>query len=192
MYVMECKFKGLVHCMINRYPMPEKQGERKKKRKLELKDKVYLDKKGMYIPADNIRMMLIGNQFRKGAAEILGKYIESKRGAEYRTFCQSCVWVVGKEDPEKVYFEPKRKIWDATDVRSFVTANKNRDIVERPLVCTPWSLAFLIHVVDDNFPPEKIKELFEVAGLRCGVGVYGPKFGRCLVDYCKVVESKKK
>lgn len=173
------------------YPMPDRQGKptaRKGKKDIEaeLEGKAYKDERGMYLPADNIRMSLIGNRFRTGAADILGSTIERQKGKKYRNFCKACVWVLGTEEPtDKVYFEPLRKTWDDTDVRSFITSKGGRDVCERPMIRTPWSLTFTIHVTDETFAEGKIRELFEVAGLRCGLGVHGPTFGRFIVKEWK-------
>lgn len=191
MYQVKCVIEGIVPLLMNRFPLPDNPFSYTKTRKsrtptredvnAELLEKSFVDDKGMFIPADNLRMLLIGNQFRPGAAKILGSNIETKKGAAYLEFCKSCVWVVGPDDPQKVYFKPKRKKWDSVDVRSFITANKGRDIVRRPQIDLPWSLEFQIHVTDDSFEPGKIKELYEVAGLRCGLGSYGPTFGRFII-----------
>lgn len=185
MYEVKCTYEGIVPVMFNRYPLPEHPGKREKKPPPELKDKIWIDKNGVYIPADNIRMMLIGNQFRVGSAKILGSYIESSKGTEYIQMCKSCVWVLGTKDPLKVHIEPKRTTWDDVDVRTFITSKGNRDIVERPIIKPPWSLSFLIQVVDDNIDPNLIKKLFEVAGLCCGCCAYGPTFGRCIIKEWK-------
>jgi hypothetical protein len=188
MYQIKCSIEGVVPLLMCRYPMPEKQGQpspRKGRTDIdkELESKAYVDDKGLYLPSDNIRMCLIGNQFRTGAAYILGSSIERKNGKKYRDFCKSCVWVVSPEEPiEKVYFEPHRETWDDVDTRSFITANAKRDVCSRPMIRTPWSLSFIIHVTDDTFAPGKIREFYDVAGLRCGLGVYGPTFGRFIVS----------
>lgn len=191
MYEIKCTYEAIVPIMFNRYPIPPEPGYRAKKTKAsidwkeELKKKIWIDKNGVYIPADNIRMMLIGNQFRTGAAKILGSYIESGKGTEYLQMCKSCIFVIGTKDPLKIYAEPKRMTWDDVDIRSFVTSKKNRDTVARPIIKPPCTLSFLIQVVDDNIQPSKVKELFEVAGLRCGVSAYGPTFGRCIIKEWK-------
>jgi len=126
--------------------------------------------------------MLIGNKFRTGAAKIQGSVYESKKGKTYVDFCKACVWVVGLDDPMKAYFGPLRQTWDDTDIRSFITSQGGRDVTERPLIKTPWSLSFMVHVTDDSMPLDKIRKFYEVAGMRCGVGVYGPTFGRFMIN----------
>lgn len=149
--------------------------------KNELIYKLYVDKKGVYCPADNIRMMLIGNRYRIGAAIILGSYIEKKKAKQYLSYCKAFVWVIGPNDPQKVYIEPKRKTFDDYDERSFITATGARKITRRPIFKTPWKFSFIVQVMDDQYDYLKIKEFFDVAGLRCGLGAYGPTFGRFLV-----------
>jgi len=190
MYQIKCKIEGLVPLLMCRYIEKKDPTDRGKTvkgasdRKTILEAMVYKDKNGMYLPANNIRMMLIGNRFRKGAAYIQGTYRETKKGTEYTSFCSGCVWVEGEKDKLKVYFEPVRKSWDAVDIRSFTTKDGSRKMIERPMIETPWSLTFIITIVEDTFDQGKIREFFETGGLRCGLGVFGPTFGRFrIVDW---------
>lgn len=142
-----------------------------------LKNKVYCDKKGVYLPADNLRQMLLGNKNRQGAGKILGSYFKAKKGTEYETLIAGCLWVRGLEDPEKLYLQPLRKTWDTVDIRSYVMAT-GRKVSHRPQMNLPWFLEFKITVYTDALPEGIVRELYNVAGLFCGAGVYGPKFGR--------------
>ena len=193
MYRIQTTIDGIVPVMFDRYfnATEQEPGTKKKAKttwKEELPLKCYIDKNGVYAPVDNIRMMLIGNRFRTGAAKILGSEIEKNKGKPYSNFCKACVWVVGPEDPLKVYFEPRRKSYDDFDERSFINAAGSRGISRRPLIVTPWSLTFFVDVVDDIFAESKIRQFFEVAGMRCGLGAYGPTFGRFLVQSWEVVK----
>lgn len=192
MYQVKCKINGIVAAMQDRYAFPQESETPKKKAKSSWKDdlptKAYVDKKGMYFPTDNIRMMLIGNKLRMGSAKILGSQIETKKGSVYLNFCKACVWVVGIEDSVKVYLKPKRKTFDDYDERTFINAAGSRSITRRPIAKTPWSLEFIVQVTDDGFDQSKIREMFEVAGMRCGVGAYGPTFGRFVIDKWEVME----
>lgn len=185
MYEVNCTIEGLVPLMNDRFnplltemPRPKK-GKDDWKKQLPLK--MWKDKAGVYMPADNIRMMLIGNKHRVGAAKILGSYIESKKATEYLNFCKSCVWVLGQKDPLKVHISKKRTTYDDYDERSFINASGSRSITRRPIFKTPWSFEFTVQVTDEQFGEQKIKEFFDVAGLRCGLGAYGPTFGRFII-----------
>ncbi len=191
MYQVKCKIDGIVPMMQDRYAMPNDGPTRKKAKttwKEDLPKKAYVDKVGTYIPTDNIRMMLIGNKLRMGAATILGSHIEKAKGTSYKGFCQACIWVIGPKDPQKVYLTPKRKTFDDYDERTFINASKSRSITRRPIATTPWSLEFIVQVTDDIMDQSKVKELFEVAGLRCGCGAYGPTFGRFVISKWEVVK----
>ncbi len=185
MYEINCKIEGLVPLMFDRFnPAILEQPKKKKSKddwKKDLPLKIWKDKKGVYVPVDNIRMMLIGNKHRVGSANILGKYIETKKGAEYLNFCKTCLWVVGIKDPMKSHISPKRTTFDDYDERSFINANGSRSLTRRPIFNLPWSFEFKVQVVDDNYSAEKVKEFFDVAGLRCGLGAYGATFGRFIV-----------
>jgi hypothetical protein len=184
-------FESIVPIMFNRFPPPRKPGDTEKKKKQTIEEKLWFDDKGVYIPTDNIRMLLIGNRFRTGAAKIYGSEYQSKKGKKFVDFCKACVWIIG-EGPkkDKVYFKPKRKKWDDTDVRSFINATGGRDTTERPILTTPWSLTFTVSLTDDSVGEELIHKMYEVAGLRCGLGVYGPTFGRFTVTQWDVKKAK--
>jgi hypothetical protein len=184
MYQVTAKIEGVVPIMFSRFPLPAKPGDTKKQKKQTLEEKMWIDKKGVYIPTDNLRMLLIGNRFRPGAAKIYGSEYESKKGTKYLNFCKACVWVVG--DNGKVYFQKKRKKYDDVDIRSFINASGSRSTCERPILNAPWSLTFDIQVTDDSLPEDILKSMYEVAGMRCGLGVYGPTFGRFIVKEWKV------
>jgi hypothetical protein len=186
MYEVTATLEGLVPLMYNRFWNPEETNGRAKTRaqgplEEELTRKLYVDERGVYVPADNLRMMLIGNQLRPGAALILGSQIEKRNGKKYREFCKACVWVVGEHDPLKVYIQPNRKTYDDYDERTFINSSGSRSLLRRPLVLTPWHVTFTVQVTDDQMEDSKIREMYEVAGLRCGLGAYGPTFGRCRV-----------
>ena len=185
MYDVIAKIKGAVPIMFSRYALPAGPDDKKKQKKQTVREKMWIDKKGVYIPTDNLRMMLIGNRFRTGAAKIYGTHIESGKGTKYLDFCKACVYVTG--DNGKVYFKPKRTKHDDVDIRSFVNAGKppSRSLTERPILTTPWSLTFTVQVTDDSIPEDKIREFYECAGMRCGLGVYGPTFGRFIVEEWK-------
>ena len=192
-YRVLAEIAGLVPVMFDRFfnVADLDQGSKKKAKltwKQELDLKIYKDTKGVYAPTDNIRMMLIGNQKRTGACKILGSNIEKGKGTEYINFAKACIWVIGPKDPLKVYFSPKRKNYDTYDERSFINAQGSRGITRRPLINTPWKLTFFVDVTDPIYDPSKIKEFFDVAGTRCGLGAYGPTFGRFTVTAWDVVE----
>lgn len=208
MYEIRCTTDGLGSVLYNRPPIEIPGGRAPRKietnREGLLKKKIYKDKKGLFMPTDNIEMMLIGSTARVGAAKILGTFIEGGKGTEYTSFCEGCIWITSTDGSRKLYWQPNRKTWDGTDIRSFPDKNQQRHTAERPLIKPPWKLTFIIHVTDDNWSPDMIKKFFDVAGLRVGLGSYGPKFGRFIViefvdlrdntDYAKKTgkESKKK
>ena len=195
MYEIRATHQGLVPMMMDRYyELLKGESPPPKKPKVlspemiakEAFLKLHADKKGVYVPADNIRMMLIGNQIRPGAAKILGSYIEKQKGTEYQQMCESSIWILGPKDPLKIYIDPARTTYDDIDVRPFVTkkgkGSASRKITRRPLLNLPWSVSFIISVTDDQIHETKVRELMDVAGLRCGCCAYGPKFGRCIIS----------
>ena len=185
MYEIKAKIEGVVPIMFCRFPLPTKPGDTKKKKKQTIEEKYWKDKKGVYIPTDNLRMLLIGNRYRPGASKIYGSEYESKKGTKYLNFSKACIWIIGENN--KAYFQPKRKKNDDVDIRSFINATGGRDTCERPVLNTPWSLAFTIQVTDDSVPQEIVHEFYKVAGMRCGLGVYGPTFGRFIVSEWKAI-----
>lgn len=195
MYEIKASYKGLVEMMHDRfYNIEDTEKPAKKKKKgldlEEIKLKLHMDKKGVFVPADNIRMMLIGNQHRKGAAKILGSYIEKGKGTQYEEMCKSSIFVISTEPKNKqnCYIKPKRKTFDTYDERSFINSQGSRGITRRPIINLPWSVDFIIQVTDDSIHESKVRELFDVAGLRCGCCAYGPKFGRCVIEKWELVK----
>lgn len=195
MYEIQATYEGLVPMMMDRFANPaQMEGPKKKKVKgrseKEILAKLHRDEKGVFVPADNIRMMLIGNKLRRGAAKILGSEMESGKGTEYLSICKGCIWVLGTEDPLKVYISPARKTYDDVDERSFINSTGTRSMAYRPILTLPWSLTFKIQVTQDNIDQSKVRQLFDVAGLRCGVCAYGPTFGRCVISEWKITQKE--
>lgn len=206
MYTIRAAYDGLAPMMHDRFFNLEDLDKPKKKSlsatwRDELPRKLHMDKKGVYLPADNIRMMLIGNQKRPGAAKVLGSFIETgKKGTELTNLCEACIWVAGLDDPLKVYLKRDGKIitWPADgttpeqgvdyDERSFPMV-KGKQITRRPIILTPWNMEFTIQVTEDQIDASRVRQLFDVAGLRCGAGAYGPTFGRCIISKWEVAQT---
>lgn len=193
MYEIKAIYKGLVPLMMDKYKDPSsgekpKKVQKKGRNEQDILAKLHMDKKGVYVPADNIRMMLIGNKLRRGAATILGSDMESNKGTKYVSMCKGAIWVLGTKDPLKIYIEPHHDTYDDVDERSFVNAMKSRSMAYRPIINLPWSLSFIIQVTDDAIDETFVHQLFDVAGLRCGVCAYGPTFGRCVIDQWEIVK----
>jgi len=196
MYEMDVELTGLVPMMHDRFFNPEEVDTSGAKltgkdawKKL-LPFKAYIDKNGAFIPTDNLRMMLIGNKHRRGAAQILGSDIQKAKGSKYKSICVACIWVLGKVDPQKVYLSPRRATFDDYDERSFINATGSRSLTRRPIFNVPWKLDFIVQVTEDRIDESLVRELFDVAGLRCGVGAYGPTFGRCRVTAWQLRSKK--
>jgi len=194
MYEIKATYKGLVPMMMDRFYdlTSTEKGPVKKKKGKDLKVvelKLHKDKKGVFVPADNIKMMLVGNKARPGAAWIQGTCIETKKGKEYLQMAKACIWVLGTKDPLKVYVEPKRNTYDDIDERSFINQAGSRSISYRPIINLPWSISFKIQVTDDQISESKVRQLFDVAGLRCGCCAYGPTFGRCMISEWEIIKN---
>ena len=193
MYGIKAKYKGVAPIMMDRFydQASIEKPATKKKKGIDLKIvelKLHKDKKGVFVPADNIKMMLVGNKIRPGAAKILGSFIEKGKGTQYTQIAKSLIWVVGPKDPLKIYIDPKRTTYDDIDERSFINAQGSRSMSYRPIINLPWSLSFTIQVVDDQIDESLVRQFFDVAGLRCGCCAYGPTFGRCMIAEWEVVK----
>jgi len=105
MYEIECAIEGVAPAMFDRFFNPEETEAPKTKSKKKWKDnlikKMYVDKKGVYVPADNLRMMIIGNTKRPGAAKILGSFIEKGKATQYLNFCKACTGKTMKGEEKK-------------------------------------------------------------------------------------------
>jgi len=179
-----CKIEGLAPVLQNQFTGDKKAED------ITLNDRAYKDEKGMYMPTNNIRMMLIGNKKRRSASEILGSDMEKAKGTKYKNFCKACVFIEGLDgDTSKVYFEPSRKAWDDVDKRTYQNDKGARNHISRPMITMPWSLTFKIHVFSKDLADATIRKLFEVAGFRCGLGDFGPTFGRFIVKKWEIIEE---
>ena len=198
MYQIKCTYEGLAPMLQDRFFNPEEAeiGQAKlkggKDKKKEVVLKLHRDKKGVFVPADVFRMMLIGNKARPGAAKILGSYVETKKATEYVNVCESFIWTKGIENPLKVYIKPIRKTMDEVDERSFPTKGGGRLTAMRPVISMPWTVTFIIEVTDDHLVESKVREFYEVAGFRCGIGAHGPTFGRCRIIEWEVLSEPEK
>ena len=202
MYKVQGEIKGLVAMMHNRFFEPEATepgGKRTKSpedriREIELKLHMDAKRSRVIIPADNLRMMLIGNTARPGAAKILGTFIETGKGTKYIEAATSSIWVLGTKDPLRCEILPTRKTFDEIDERPFNTqkgkGGMSRKIQHRPLIKCPWKVPFIVHVTDDNLSSNWVRDLFKLAGLRCGLGAYGPTFGRFEVTRWRVEKKQ--
>ena len=80
MYEIRARYKGVAPMMMDRFFDQSQLDMHTKKSKKAWKEELILkchhDDKGLFVPADNIRMMIVGSQQRPGAAKILGSFIE--------------------------------------------------------------------------------------------------------------------
>jgi len=175
---VRCTVSGLKPFLQNRFIIP-KEGDKptKVREDVPLEQMMYCDENGIYFPTDNFRMMILGNQKRPGAAQIYGSYIVGgKKGKEYRTLAKACLWVRGLSGEDNIYVAPPRKTYDAFDERSYVMKT-GRKVIRRPMVNLPWSFTFRLHIFGKSLTEPLVRAFYDVAGIHCGIGDYGPEFG---------------
>ena len=54
-------------------------------------------------------------------------------------------------------------------------------IIRRPALTLGWQLTATLAVLDDNLPPDPLRDALAIAGLRVGVGSWRPEHGRFIV-----------
>jgi len=189
MYEIAVKLDGIVPFMMHRFAVkdPNKKPSNKDKETQTLQTMCHMDEVGLFVPALNLRMLMIGTSKRKGAASIYGNEIEKRKGPMFVSLCEAYLWPRGNEKADRVYFQPNRPTWDAVDERSYITSTGGRDVTRRPIICPPWSLSFTISVVDESLKAEILRKMYDLAGLRVGIGAFGPEFGRFVVSEWKII-----
>ncbi len=100
----------------------------------------------------------------------------------YKDLVKSSVFVF----PE--YIPHKNQKWEV-DGRPVVNpTTRGRSMCYRPRM-DEWSLDFEIEVLDDRADKDAIEEILKLAGLRCGIGSYRPRFGRFTVTSFKQISK---
>jgi len=185
MQELQGKLTGLVPILFNRYLGNASEGHAPGGKITEtdkealVGQKLHRDENGLYLPAANLKMAIVGGQTSRGAAMIVGSEIEKKKGRAYIDWCKACLFI----NPGKLYFHKDK--WDFIDDRW--AKNDKAQLVRaiRPGLKEGWELKFTAAVMDDSAKPDWVRRFFEVAGLRVGVGSYRPDFGRFLVEWAQ-------
>ena len=185
------KIKGIAPILFNRMTEKAKDtlrgGTKKAGKTVDsdlLKDaegKIWKNDHGLYIPKEWIKGALKGNAFQRGAAQIFGSDIQSKKGSMYRSFVTSCVFIVPDEIPLN------KKTHDGMDERVITTKSGGSQLSLRPFV-KDWEVSFVMQVADDTYDEGVIRALLEVAGMRVGLGSGRPDFGRFIVEEFKLMK----
>jgi len=182
-YTLVGKINGIVPILFNRFRGEASEGHSpggkitKKDMEAMVGAKVHRDANGLYLPAQNLKMAIVGGQKSRGAAMIVGSEIEKRKGGAYTDWCKACLFI----QPERLYFH--KDTWDHIDDRW--AKNEKQQLVRaiRPALREGWEVKFKVEVVDDAAKEDWVKRFCEVAGLRVGVGSYRPDFGRFLVEW---------
>jgi len=167
MYSVDVSVKGISSLLQNRHPFPEEEeevlrtsGVQDYSQKYELAK--YLTEDGRLCqPADHF----IGCM-KKAAVNYK---IKGKRGKTFKDLVSAAVFI----EPNKII----HKIQDCVKDRQWVRIQRAAVVRERPRFDS-WELDFNISVVDDQLPPEMLKEILAHGGLSVGIGDYRPRYGR--------------
>lgn len=141
--------------------------------------KLYLAEDGPYVPGVNLMACLIeaGKSIR----------LDGKRqiSTAKSTILPGLMTLLSTSMPLKVPGTDKAAVWEA-DVR----AGRNPNGGEAVALCRPrfdeWEISFSIDIDEEEIGENTIRELFDKAGRRCGLGDFRPQrkgvFGQFVVE----------
>jgi hypothetical protein len=165
--IIECEIKGVAPLLQHRFP---EEAEDKKSTKRtgridysqEVEKALFKNKNGViYEPSSHIEGAL-----RKAAVAFR---IPGQSRKTYKDLVLRSIVVV----PDEIPLEPQEYDVDKRSVK----IQRARVFRYRPR-WDEWSLEFNIHMLDDQFDSDVLKEILEYAGVAHGIGDYRPKFGR--------------
>lgn len=168
------RIEGISPLLMHRFPLTEKDEKSKiknqKKNMDDVEGSLYRDDQGKLVQPSS---HLIGTLKKAGA-----KYqIPGQGKLTYKNLMGSGAVII-----EQDMIEHEIQTWDVD--RRPVVVQRARIIRSRPIL-KEWALSFNVEFDEDEVPKEVLKELFDYAGRRVGIGDYRPglggPFGRFIV-----------
>jgi len=176
--IAEVKIRGVAPLLQHRYPdeVEEKSSVKKTGRKdysVEVESNLFKGKDGViYEPSEHIEGCM-----RRSAVNF---QITGKGKKTYKDLVLSSIVVV----PEQIPVTPQEYVVDKRNV----VVSRARVARYRPR-WDDWELEFSVKILDDQFPPEVVREILEYGGAAIGIGDYRPKFGRFEVVSFEATQS---
>jgi hypothetical protein len=170
--VLEVEVRGIAPLLMHRYP--EENGAPKSTRRTgapnwesEAESAKYVLPDGtLYQPSTHIEGALI-----KSASNFL---IAGRGKRTYKDLIKGALVVLPEAIPH-VHRDHK------VDARLVVNPSTRGRIMRYRPRLDRWSLAFTIHILDEQLSTETVQQILDHAGRYVGIGDYRPKFGRFTV-----------
>ena len=177
MIKVECSIKGIAPLLQHRFP--EEADDKKSTKKTgridyskQALESLHINKKGIiYEPSSHIEGAL-----RKAAVSFR---IPGQSRKTYKDLVLRSVVVI----PDEIPLQPQDYEVDKRSVK----IQRARVFRYRPR-WDEWTLDFDIHMLDEQFAPDVLKEILDYAGAAHGIGDYRPKFGRFEVTKFEVTK----
>lgn len=177
------KLRGLCPVLFDRYSGSNNEA-------LPPAKKIYLDStdgKTLVLPAINLMSFLSAQNTESAPQRIMGK--------RWRVVAKACQSYTAIE-PFEIPFTRNGKPLTVDNAgivihKSVARVKKGALAVpnpkERPMLATPWELAFKLSLIEtDDLREETLRRLFEQGGTAIGIGTFRGVFGKFAVEQWKV------
>lgn len=125
---------------------------------------VYVDPEvGCFIPSKQLRASLV-----KGATNFK---IKGRMGKTFKDMINATIEV----EPDKISLEKQQPDYVHEE---WVRVQRNQILRRRPAFKKGWEAEFILLILDDQMPIDKMREILEYAGRFVGIGDWRPHFGR--------------
>lgn len=181
MYRINATIEGVAPLLMNKIAdldaleSPSKGGKKTAQAKLdEAHLKVHRNSSGIYMPAWNLKCVLIDGARRGGVKEGRGSiapYLQATVFPEDALF--------GTDQPDGIHVHPG-KIPPRTG--GYV-------LIRRPMFNAGWKLTLRFNVTDDRRSPDSIRRALEEAGALVGLGSWRPEYGRFIVTDWSITQG---
>lgn len=183
-YQVDVQIKGVAPLLQNKFGQEAIiAAESVKKRTGEIdwsqewRDKMYLDEDGYLVQP--------GEQIIAAMAKAATAFRIKGRGKKtYKDMVKASIFI----DPERISHGMKPPNEPSTnDPNDVFTIDVRRVVIRGSAVLrarprlNQWGLAFMLQVMDDQFPEETVKAILDEAGEKIGIGDFRPRFGRFIV-----------
>jgi len=167
----EVEIEGITPLLMNKPSQDIIEKSKDVKRETETSEqiafhKLYEIEGKIYTPATHLQGSLIeAGKFKKK----LG------RGTSKANYSKTCGYAVEIEPFEIIH---EIQDWEVFSIQAVNPTTRGRNILHRPMFKN-WKLKFFVNFDEEEIEPEVIKEIFDIAGRKVGIGDWRPaKKGR--------------
>lgn len=174
MYKIEAKITGITPLRYNRFIINDRQNANKAKMTQEQQienalERAYRGEKGFYVPAEALRACFING----------GKKVKIGRG-----WASKLLEAIMIFDEDKYYVGTDKYEIEQGVVR--IPPRTGARVLQYWILIPQWQITFSVHILDDIFPENGLKDAIQSAGL-----YYGLLDGRPLRGRFELVEFKR-